>query len=278
MANVGECSTSMSKAQFVLRYRVGIAYPLQVAGHDESGRRFVESTFTQFIMRDGITLVTARRLVPGSVVEIRRANEKLTSGQVIGQAGFTRSGNVYAVKVPGDPVTLWGINFPELPENDRVALNCLLGCNSCRAQNVVQLTVVEYELLSTSERIHRRCDTCGETSVWKRVPNPSSSGTASSAGKKGRANQRRYTRVSVKLWGYIVEGGNEDSVPIVDMSREGIRFRSSVKYESEQVVQVAVAYMAGTANIFVPGRIVWRSGNSGEYEYGLRFMSRSPIM
>lgn len=276
---VGEGSKSESNEHRGLRYRVGMAYPLQVAGHDASGHRFVESTFTQFIMRDGVTLVTARRLVPGSVVEIRRANEKLASGQVIGQAGFTRSGNVYAVKVPGDPAMLWGINFPELPENDRVALTCLLGCNSCRAQSVVQLTVVEYELLATSERIHRRCDTCGETSVWKRVPNPSSSETAGPAGKKkDGANRRRYSRVSVKLWGYIVEGGNEDSVPIIDMSREGIRFRSSVKYESEQVVQVAVAYMAGTANIFVPGRIVWRSGDPGEYEYGLRFMSRSPIM
>jgi len=175
---------------------------------------------------------------------------------------------------------LWGIKFPELPENDRIALICLLRCNSCRTQSVVQLTAVEYELLATSERVHRRCDNCDETSMWKRVPNPSATDAASAAGKKKEgANRRRYSRVSVKLWGYIVEGGgNEDSVPIVDMSRDGIRFRSSVKYEAEQVVQVAVAYMAGTANIFVPGRVVWRSGDNGEYEYGLRFMSRSPIM
>jgi len=277
--NVGKLSASEPKALRGLRYRVGMAYPLQIVGQDDRGRRFVESTFTQFIMRDGVTLVTTRRLAPGSVLEIRRANMKLPAGQVVGHAGFTKSGNVYAVKVPGDPRLLWGINFPELPENDRVALTCLLGCNSCRAQSVVQLTAVEYELLATTERIHRRCDNCGETSAWKRVPNPSPSDTPDPAGKKkDGANRRRYSRVSVKLWGYIVEGGNEDSVPIVDMSRDGIRFRSSVKYEPEQVVQVAVAYMAGTANIFVPGRVVWRSGDNGEYEYGLRFMSRSPIM
>ncbi len=273
-------SPSAPKAQRGLKYRVGMAYPLQIVGQDESGQRFVESTFTQFIMRDGVTLVTTRRLVPGSLLEIRRSKKKLTTGEVLGQAGFTKSGNVYAVKVQGQPGMLWGINFPDLLEDDRVALTCLLGCNSCRKQNVVQLTAVEYELLAASERVHRRCDNCGETSIWKRVPNPTTADTATPLGKKkDGANRRRYSRVSVKLWGYIVEGGgNEDPVPIVDMSRDGIRFRSSVKYEPEQVVQVAVAYMAGTANIFVPGRVVWRSGGNNEYEYGLRFMSRSPIM
>lgn len=273
---VARASSSTAKAQG-LRYRVGMAYPLEIAGQDESGRRFSEFTHTQFIMRDGVTLVTTRRLEPGSFVEIRRSREKVASGQVVGQTGFTKSGNVYAVKVPGDPGLLWGINFPELLEDDRVALTCLLACKSCRAQAVVQLTAVEYELLASSERVHRRCDSCGEVSIWKRVPN---SALPTTPGKKDKgANRRRYSRVSVKLWGYIVEGGNEDSVPIVDMCRDGIRFRSSLKYEPDQVVQVAVAYMAGTANIFVPGRVVWRSGEGdGEYEYGLRFMSRSPIM
>lgn len=272
-------SSNESKAQRGLRYRVGMAYPLQIVGQDEAGDRFVESTVTQFIMRDGITLITTRRLAPGSMLEIRRAKKKFVMGQIVGQAGFTKSGNVYAVKLPVDPGTLWGINFPDLPENDRVALTCLLACYSCRAQCVVQLTAVEYELLATSGRTHRRCDSCGETSPWKRVPNPSPmEGEPPATRKKDGVNRRRFSRVAVKLWGYIVEAGNEDSVPIVDMSRDGIRFRSSVKYEPEQVVQVAVAYMAGTANIFVPGRVVWRSRNNNEYEYGLRFLSRSPIM
>ena len=287
---VGQRSTNHTKENDIsakqssppngLLYRVGMAYPLQIVGYDESGRRFSESTFTQFIMRDGITLVTTRRLVPGNVLEIRRSNEKLCSGQVVGQTGIAKSGNVYAVRVPGNPVMLWGINFPELPEDARLALTCVLVCKGCKTQSVVPLTGVEYEMLTTSERVHRRCDGCGEVSVWKRVPNPSNGESKDAAGQKTEGkNRRRYSRVSVKLWGYIVEGGNEDSVPIVDMSRDGIRFRSSQKYEPEQVVQVAVAYMAGTANIFVPGRVVWRSGEgSAQYEYGLRFMSRSPIM
>ena len=276
---IAEASSSAPKAQG-LRYRVGMAYPLEITGQDTSGVRFAESTHTQFIMRDGITLVTKRRLSPGSCIEIRRSLKKLASGQVVGQTGFTKSGNVYAVKVAGDPGLLWGINFPELPEQDRVELTCLLACKACHAQAVVQLTAVEYELLAGSERVHRRCEGCGEISIWKRVPNSAGTAVGGHTGRKATgANRRRYSRVSVKLWGYIVEGGNEDSVPIVDMSRDGIRFRSLSKYEPDQVVQVAVAYMAGTANIFVPGRVVWRSGEGNEeYEYGLRFMSRSPIM
>lgn len=280
VVNNGELSASELRAQHGLRYGVGMACPLEIEGKDDSGHRFSESTVTQFIMRDGVTLVTTRRLAPGAKLEIRRSREREATGQVVGQAGFTKSGNVYAVKVSGDPWMLWGINFPELPEDDRIALTCLLGCHSCKAQYVVQLTAVEYELLATSEHIHRRCESCQETTIWKRVPNRLAADALDSAGnQEDGANRRRHSRVSVKLWGYIVEGGgNEDSVPIIDMSRDGIRFRSSVKYEAEQVVQVAVAYVAGTANIFVPGRVVWRSGDTTGYEYGLRFMSRSPIM
>ncbi len=277
---MGELSAGELKARHGLRYGVGMACPLEIEGKDDSGHRFTESTFTQFIMRDGVTLVTTRRLAPGAKLEIRRSRERLATGQVVGQAGFTRAGNVYAVKVNGDPWMLWGINFPELPEDDRIALTCLLGCHSCNAQFVVQLTAVEYELLATSEHIHRPCESCQGTTIWKRVPNRLLPNPHNPPGKEeDGANRRRHSRVSVKLWGCIVEGGgNEDSVPIIDMSRDGIRFRSSVKYEAEEVVQVAVAYVAGTANIFVPGRIVWRSGDSSGYEYGLRFMSRSPIM
>jgi hypothetical protein len=260
-----------------LRYRVGMAYPIKLVGTDEDGEKFSESSMTQFVMRDGITAVSSHRLAAGSQVRVILAYERSVVGQVVGQTGLTKSGNVYAISVIGDPSVLWGINFPDLSERDRLELNCVLGCSQCKAKAIVQLTAVEHELLSMSERVARHCTTCKGISVWKRVLNSLDPATA--AQQKKVANRRRNSRVSVKLWGYIVEGGNEDSVPIIDMSRSGIRFRSTTKYEAEQVVQVAVAYMAGTANIFVPGKIVWRSGDgNAEFEYGLRFMSRSPIL
>jgi hypothetical protein len=257
-----------------------MAYPITIMGVDEVGKEFSEASITQFIMRDGMTAVTARKLAAGSRVRVIVAHEKAVVGHIVGQTGFTKSGNVYAVSIPEDPSKLWGINFPELSETDRLELNCVLGCSQCNVKAVVQLSAVEHELLTMSERVGRHCTTCKSISVWKRVPNSVDlAGAAPDDKKHGAANRRRNSRVSVKLWGYIVEGGNEDSVPIVDMSRTGIRFRSATKYEPEQVVQVAVAYMAGTANIFVPGKVVWRSGEGNpEYEYGLRFMSRSPIM
>jgi hypothetical protein len=260
-----------------LRYRVGMAYPIKISGTDDQGEQFSESSFTQFVMRDGITAVSARRLKVGSQVRVTLAHEKFAIGQVVGQTGFTKAGNVFAIAIAEAPSKLWGINFPELSESDRLDLNCVLGCGQCKDKAIVQLTAVEYELLAMSERVARHCTTCKGISVWKRVSNNVDAPSPST--KPVASNRRRNSRVSVKLWGYIVEGGNEDAVPIVDMSRTGIRFRSLIKYEPEQVVQVAVAYMAGTANIFVPGKVVWRTGESGaEYEYGLRFMSRSPIM
>jgi hypothetical protein len=254
-----------------------MAYPIKISGTDDKGEQFSESSFTQFVMRDGITAVTARGLKAGSQVRVTLAHEKSAIGQVVGQTGFTKSGNVYAIAITEEPSKLWGINFPELTENDHLELSCVLGCGQCKSKEIVKLTVVEHELLAMSERVARHCTTCKNISVWKRVSN--NVDPQSPSAKPVASNRRRNSRVSVKLWGYIVEGDNEDSVPIVDMSRAGIRFRSLIKYEPEQVVQVAVAYMAGTANIFVPGKVVWRKGEGGaEYEYGLRFMSRSPIM
>jgi hypothetical protein len=268
---------SGAKARQGLRYRVGMAYPIKLEGKDEQGQDFLESSVTQFVMRDGITAIASKRLAVGSRVRVILAKEKWVLGQVIGQTGFTKTGNVYALAIKDDPSSLWGIAFPELSENDRAELNCVLSCGTCRARSIVQLTAVEHELLVTSERVARHCPTCKGISIWKRVPD--SIASSSEAKENPAANRRRYSRVNVKLWGYIVDGGNEDSIPILDVSRDGIRFRSSIKYEVEQVVQVAVAYMAGTANIFVPGRIVWRSGDDAtELEYGLRFMSRSPIL
>lgn len=260
-----------------MRYRVGIAFPLQILGSDDNGQQFSEPAVTQFIMRDGVTLCTQRRLGAGEKIRVKVMKDTILRGHVVGQTGITKSGNVYAVAIHGDPASLWGINFPELSDNDRIELTCVLGCRTCQSKSVVQLTTVEHELLTVSERVRRHCETCGQLSNWTRVPNGPND--LASSKNSGGANRRRYSRVSVKLWGYIVEGGREDSVPIVDMSRDGIRFRSVLKYEVDQVVQVAVAYMAGTANIFVPGRVVWRSADAApEYEYGLRFMSRSPIM
>ncbi len=261
-----------------LRYRVGIAYPIKISGTDENGQQFKDRSVTQFIMRDGITLVTQRRLAAGSEIYVEVNRDTSRTGKVVGQSGFTKSGNVYAVAIAAEPKMLWGIHFPEVSETERLELSCVLGCSTCHAKSVVQLTVVEHEMLVASTSITRPCDGCRKHTTWKRVAD----GGAVAAGPaqdKPKENRRRNSRVPVKFWGYIVEGGNEDSVPIVDMSRDGIRFRSRLKYEPEQVVQVAVAYMAGTANIFVPGKVVWRSGEGDpEFVYGLRFMSRSPIM
>jgi len=45
-------------------------------------------------MRDGITAITARRLKAGSPVRVALPHEKAASGQVVGQTGFTKAGNV----------------------------------------------------------------------------------------------------------------------------------------------------------------------------------------
>jgi hypothetical protein len=83
--------------------------------------------------------------------------------------------------------------------------------------------------------------------------------------------RRKTRRCKVEMTGCIRDGDSEDVITVLDASRNGIRFQSSKQYPSTWV-QVAVPYMAGSSNIFMPGRIVWRKRiTESLQEYGLQY-------
>jgi hypothetical protein len=78
----------------------------------------------------------------------------------------------------------------------------------------------------------------------------------------------------VKLKGGILLSSEpENVVSILDMSRGGLRLRTQQRYTVEQWVQVAAPYTIGGANIFQPGRIVWRKEQeTALFDYGLKYV------
>jgi len=83
----------------------------------------------------------------------------------------------------------------------------------------------------------------------------------------------RSPRTKIKASACVCEPGNENVVSVVNMSREGLCFRSSREYVPDTWVRVAAPYTRGGSNIFQISRIVWkRDINAKEREYGVDYL------
>ncbi len=92
--------------------RVSIAFPLEVAGIDLTGKRFSERTRTTTVSRFGCCLPLPHYLQAGQSIELRRlpTNESVI-GRVVGSVGPQRQGQLYGVGTQDSCEKLWGIHF-----------------------------------------------------------------------------------------------------------------------------------------------------------------------
>ena len=75
---------------------------------------------------------------------------------------------------------------------------------------------------------------------------------------KDRENRRKHARTRVNFKACVRRAGSADEiVACEDMSRGGLRFKSSKEYFEKTVIDVAVPYSAGDQAIFVPAQIVY---------------------
>ena len=83
----------------------------------------------------------------------------------------------------------------------------------------------------------------------------------------------RTPRTKVTVSACVCEPGSEQVVSVVNMSREGLCFRSRREYVPDTWVRVAVPYMRGGSNIFQISRVAWkRDINGQEREYGVSYL------
>jgi PilZ domain len=75
---------------------------------------------------------------------------------------------------------------------------------------------------------------------------------------KDRENRRKHARTRVNFKACVRRPGSaDDIVACEDMSRGGLRFKSSREYFEKTVIDVAVPYSPGDQAIFVPAQIVY---------------------
>jgi hypothetical protein len=87
---------------------------------------------------------------------------------------------------------------------------------------------------------------------------PAAAPSGAGAAMKERENRRKHARMRVNFKACIRRPNSQDDiVACEDMSRGGLRFKSSQKYFEKTLIDVAVPYSSGDQAIFVPAQIVY---------------------
>jgi PilZ domain-containing protein len=257
--------------------RISIQIPVQVFGVESSGTTFCDLARTESVSEHGGCLVMKRVLVPQQELRLRRLLGEEITVRVIGEVRRTAEGILYGVSFLEGSFDYWGIHFPASAL--KLALyRVLLECSRCTTREVVPLNDRQLAALDDEERLQRTCEKCDQQTDWVRTElaiglNPAKKGQVARAVAKTDENRRKSLRARLKLTACIRKPGSEEIVPIVDVSRGGLRFRSERIYGSGNWVQVAVPFTMNTANIFVPAQVIWHDDDAGpDHEYGLKYI------
>jgi diguanylate cyclase (GGDEF)-like protein len=91
---------------------VSIAFPLEVAGIDLTGKRFSERTKTTTVSRYGCCLPLPRLLQSDQTIQLRRiGTNEVAVARVVAPMGLQAEGRLYGVETRESCEGLWGIRF-----------------------------------------------------------------------------------------------------------------------------------------------------------------------
>ena len=257
--------------------RIAIQIPVEIFGIESNGCSFRDLARTESVSEHGGCLLLNRILVPQQELRLRRMLGEEITVRVIGEVKRTAEGILYGVSFLEGSFDYWGIHFPASAL--KLALfRVLLECKHCTSREVVPLSDSQLATLDDEGRLPRTCEKCDEQTDWVRTEFAIGRVTAkkqeiAQALAKPAENRRKSLRARLKLTACIRKPGSEEIVPIIDVSRGGLRFRSERIYASGNWVQVAVPFTMNTANIFVPAQVIWQDDVAGsDHEYGLKYI------
>ncbi len=242
--------------------RVCLEIPIIVSGIDAAGQKFEENTRTLVLCRGGAKIVSKHALAPRQQLIIRCLRTGLdTHAQVVsvvmGEAEDYRLG----VGFLEPEVNLWGITFPYLDGKDNPAGRVFLECEACHSQEVVHLDISDLELLLAHECITRPCPQCKGAALWMRAKSRGELVPVDPAAPRPRRTiqERKSPRIKLRVDAClrnIMMG--EEVVRTENVSKGGFRFLSHRDYPIGAVIEAALPYSPDGANIFTPGRIVYK--------------------
>jgi hypothetical protein len=104
---------------------------------------------------------------------------------------------------------------------------------------------------------------------------PAAASSAPGVATKEQENRRKHARMRVNFKACVRRPGASDDVVVCeDMSRGGLRFKSSKQYFEKTLVEVSVPYSPGDQAIFVPAQIVYvqELAEQKVYRYGVMYL------
>lgn len=275
--------------QLQARGRVRFACLVRVSGTDPSGSVFEDEVRTEVLTPDGALFISTRSLTTGSEVAVTR-DDKQARARVLGQVGLIQDEEIYAFQfIASNTLNFWDIAFSLHRDSNAAPVN--FQCSRCSRQQELQLGEIEIIVFEKTRTISHRCEQCAGDTLWVEPTLEADNGLITGSGAYqqqnrqesapgSRANNRRkHVRVAMKNGKACLRraGFNEDDiVRVLDLSRGGIRFLSSVDYRPGTEISVAVPFNEGGANLFSNARIIRvqnRPHDGVLGEYGLQYTS-----
>jgi len=266
--------------------RVVIELPIVATGTDCMGDMFLEQSNTAVVGRHGAKILLKRKLVPHQEINVRCHATGLESDvRIVGQIGSTPEGTYcYGVALLDPDIDLWGIEFPPPGEADGAVGRVLLECVRCHTRQLVYLYEFEAEVLEANHYLSRHCRKCVDTSVWKETtlqpgeelpPEAEAVLEPFPPPPKRTQNDRKHVRLDLKVNVCIRHPMYGEEVVVTEnVSRGGFRFRSKRHYAEGWLIEVALPYSPGGANIFAAARVMYavELGTSSESVYGVAYV------
>jgi hypothetical protein len=260
--------------------RIYLELRVQVSGVDATGQSFIEQTQTLVVSRNGAKIVSRHMLVPQQPLNLRCYKTGIeTSVRVVGQIGRVDEGYYYGLELSDVQVNLWGIEFPPVVEGEEAAGRVLLECVRCRALEVVHLDVFALEVLLANQTLLRACKQCpGQgNSLWKQAAVDEAHQMAAdkvTVIPLRTQNERRDARITLKVAVCVRHPEFGDELATTEnVSRGGFRFKSRRRYARGTIIEAALPYTPGAANIFAPAQIVYADETPVEelYAHGVAY-------
>jgi len=266
--------------------RVYLETAIIISGTNSAGREFVENTRALVLSRRGAKIVSKQDLVPQQKLMIRCLKTGLdTPVRVVGPIMGAEEGCHFGVALLHPEVNIWGIDFPLLDGTENAAARVFLECANCQAQEVVHLDVFELEVLLANECLSRPCKKCNRTTLWMRSAPGEGRIPVARAAPDSRPRhtiqERKAPRINLKVNACLRHSMlGEEVVSTENISRGGFRFIGRKDYPIGTVMEAALPYSPGAANIFTPIRIVYKEkeegGSEGTFVHGVAYIP-SPL-
>jgi hypothetical protein len=273
--------------------RVRLRLRIEARGTDADGHEFHESGSTVEIHREGALVelpAAAGHIVPGQLLTVRRQHGEdgwlEANARVLGLVGSTENSRSFSVELLKGEEEFWAIEFPGCARSPHAVACMLLECCFCRRREVVYVNDRDMLCFNTQRGIARSCRSCEMPTIWVQTLDEDSAHSASGSagfqriGQPAQTHDRQATpRFRTRLTACVRAAGCDLELAVCEnMSRGGLCFRTQRRFQENDILEVAVPFTKGAANIFVPARIVYvqEVPRAGLHRHGAAYLLIAP--